>query len=83
MSQTVRVPDELAERLTAEAERRGVSVDEVVSDALTAHFPEPGTGSGHSALEAFIGSGSSGQRELFDIHQERARLAERKLAEGA
>lgn len=35
------------------------------------------------ALEAFIGSGSSGRREAFDIHQAGADLAERKLAEGA
>jgi predicted transcriptional regulator len=83
MSQTVRLPDDLAQRLAAEAERRGVSVDEVVTDALVAHFPEQGTESGHDALEAFIGSGSSGRREAFDIHQERARLAEHKLAEGA
>ena len=83
MSQTVHVPDDLAQRLVAEAEGRGVSLDEVVTEALIARFPGSGASFGQDALEAFIGSGSSGRREPFDIHQERARLAKRKLAEGA
>ena len=83
MSQTVHLPDDLARRLTAEAERRGISVDTVVTEALISRFPEPGTAQGRDALEAFIGSGASGRREPFDIHRERARVAKRKLAEGA
>jgi len=33
-------------------------------------------------LEAFIGCGSSGHHEPFEIHAARAELAERKLAQG-
>ena len=57
MSQAVHVPDDLAQRLVAEAERRGVSIDEVVTEALIARFPDSGTNYGEDALEAFIGSG--------------------------
>jgi thioredoxin reductase len=85
MSQTVHIPHDLAQRLAAEAERRGVSVEEVVvTEVLAAGcFPVRATESRHDALDAFIGSGSSDRREPFDIHQERARLAERNLAEEA
>jgi hypothetical protein len=83
MSTTVHLPDDLAERLAAEAARRGISVDEVAAEALAARYPQAGSDRGRDALEAFIGSGSSGRREPFDIHKARAELAERKLAEGA
>jgi hypothetical protein len=78
---TVRLPDELAGRLAAEADRRGLTVDDLL-DAL-AEDRLPITGEGGGSLEAFIGCGASGQREPFDIHAGRAELAGRKLAEDA
>lgn len=80
MSLVLHVPEELATRLEAEASRRGVTVDELAAEALAARFPGPGAG--HDALGAFIGSGASGRREAFDIHQARAELAAHKQAEG-
>lgn len=79
---TVHLPEKLVDRLAVEAARRGMSVDELAAQALTARFPDRGYDPGGDALEAFIGSGASGRREPFDIHQERAKLAERKAAEG-
>jgi plasmid stability protein len=80
---TVHLPDELVDRLQAEAARRGISVDDLAAETLTDRFPPAGADRGCEALEAFIGSGASGRREPFDIHQARADLAERKAAEGA
>jgi hypothetical protein len=57
---TVRLPDELADRLAAEAARRGVTVDELAAEALQARFPAAGGDSGEDGLDAFIGSGDSG-----------------------
>lgn len=79
---TVRVPEDLGGQLAAEASRRGLSVDEVAAEVLAAHYSQAGADGSGDALEAFIGSGSSGRRERFDIHKVRAELAERKLAEG-
>jgi len=83
MSTTVHLPDDLAARLAVEAARRGISLDEVAAEALAARYPQASSDRGRDALEAFIGSGSSGRREPFDIHTARTELAERKLAEGA
>lgn len=59
-----------------------MSVDEIAAEALAARYPPSGSDPGYDALEAFIGSGDSGSSEPFDIHKERAELAERMLAEG-
>jgi hypothetical protein len=64
MSQSVRVPDELADRLAAEAARRGISVDELSAQLLSA-----GLG-GTDALEEFIGSGHSGRGDLAGRHRQ-------------
>jgi hypothetical protein len=79
----VHLPDELIDRLAAEAARRGMTVDELAAEALAVRFPQAGSDPGDDSLEAFIGSGTSGRREPFDIHQARAELAEHKVAEGA
>jgi plasmid stability protein len=42
MSLTVRLPDELAAALEAEAARRGQSPDEVAADLLAERLPRPG-----------------------------------------
>ena len=73
----VHLPDELAERLRAEAARRQMSVDDVAAELLAAQLP------GEDSLEAFLGAGRSGRKEPLDIHAERAAAAERRLAEGA
>ena len=51
--------EELASRLNAEAERRGIT-GEALIDELAAQLDDP--------LEAFIGCGASGRSEPFDIH---------------
>jgi hypothetical protein len=77
MSAIVHLPDELAGRLAAEAARRGMSVDEVAAEALAARFPDTAGGGGRDALEAFIGSGDSGDpgwagRDTADLRAEAA-----------
>ncbi|MGH9295110.1 MAG: ribbon-helix-helix protein, CopG family, partial [Acidimicrobiales bacterium] len=54
---SVHLPDELADRLAAEAARRGLSVDELSALLLAAGLPSPGAAA--DPLEAFIGSGDS------------------------
>ena len=56
----VHLPDELVDRLAAEAARRGISVDDLAAEALAARFPHTAPDTGGDALEAFIGSGDSG-----------------------
>jgi len=46
---------------------------EALLDELTARLDDP--------LEAFVGCGASGRTEPFDIHQERADAASKKLAQ--
>ena len=58
--------EELASRLNAEAERRGIT-SAALLDELAARLDDP--------LESFIGCGASGRTEPFDIHQERANAA--------
>jgi len=77
MSTTLHVPEELAGRLQAEASRRGLSVDELSAQLLAAGLLE------QDPLEAFIGCGSSGRHEAFEIHAARSELAKRKLTQGA
>ena len=77
MTLIVNLPEDLAARLAAEATRRGITVDEVLTEMLAARLPA------EDPLEAFIGCGASGQTEPFDIHAARAELAARKLASGA
>ncbi len=60
-----------------------MSVDELAAETLATRYPEAGSAPGLEALEAFIGSGASGDREPLDIHKARAKLAQHKLAEGA
>lgn len=57
---SVHLPDELVDRLAAEAARRGMTVDELAAEALAARFPHTAFDVGGDALEAFIGSGDSG-----------------------
>ena len=65
--------EELASRLNAEAERRGIT-SEALLDELTARLDDP--------LGAFIGCGASGRTKPFGIHQARADAAGKKLGQG-
>jgi hypothetical protein len=65
--------EQLATRLTAEAERRGITTETLI-DELAARLDDP--------LEAFIGCAASGRTEPFDIHHERADAAAKKIAQG-
>jgi hypothetical protein len=67
MSQIVHLPDELGNRLAAEAARRGITVDELSAELLAAGLPGP---PGEDPLEAFIGSGRSGRGDLARRHRE-------------
>lgn len=60
---TVHVPQDLAARLASEAARRGLDVDELSTELLTAGLSRDG-------LEAFIGSGHSGRGDLGRRHRE-------------
>ncbi len=79
MPVTVELPAEALRRLEAEAARRGTSIDDVIAE-FAARLPNEAPPSGHRL--SFIGIGASGDTRPFDIHRERAELAERKLAEG-
>jgi hypothetical protein len=67
---TVHLPEELVDRLAAEAARRGMSIDELAAETLTDRFPPAGPDPGRDALEAFIGSGRSGRGDLARRHRE-------------
>jgi hypothetical protein len=58
---TVHLPDELADRLAAEAARRGISVDELAAEALAARYPQQRPPSGPRRHLAFVAIGASGQ----------------------
>ena len=71
VSTTLHVPEALADRLAAEAARRGLSVDQLGAELLAAGL------SVDDPLEAFIGSIHSGRGDLGRRHREiRAELTE-------
>ena len=76
MPVTVQVPDELGDRLAAEAARRGTSVDELSAQLLAAGLPDEDT------LEAFIGSGDPTWASS-DIYELRSGLAGRRADKSA
>jgi hypothetical protein len=65
--------EQLASRLTAEAERRGITIEALI-DEIAARLDDP--------LEAFIGCAASGRTEPFDIHRERRDAADSKITHG-
>lgn len=75
----VHVPEELAQRLAAEAERRRMSVDELATELVSEGLEH------EAALEAFIGAGDSGDPDWAerDTHELRAEVAARRQAEAS
>ena len=72
MTLTVNLPEKLAARLAAEATRRAMTVEDLVTELVTARL-----GGEEDPLEAFIGSGASGRGDLGRRHREiRAALPE-------
>ena len=61
---TLTLPEELVARLTAEATRQRVSVEELVLRLVSASLPVDG-----DPLENFIGSGASGRTDLGRRHR--------------
>ncbi len=75
------LPEDLAARVEAAAAQRGVSAETVVAQAVAAHLPaQHDDDDDTDPLEAFIGSGDSGDPSWAarDIHQLRHELAERR-----
>lgn len=77
---TVELSEALAERLAAEATRRGVSVEDLALEALEGRYgPAPAAG---DALDAFIGSFDSTDPDWAgtDTRELRAQAAARRPA---
>ena len=60
------VPDEIAERLAAEAADRGTSTEEVASEVLVLHVPA----AQNRRLPRFVGKGHSGRHDLSERVEE-------------
>lgn len=71
MSVTVDLPDDILAELQAEAARRGVSVDTVVTESVTEHL-RPGQ---VRRRFAFVGMGHSGDGELSTRYKDYRRAA--------
>jgi hypothetical protein len=72
MPLTVTLPEDLVARAAAEAERRGVSIDQVVAEALVTRLAEaiPAAGTRRHLAFAGVGASTSGKNaadadELF------------------
>ena len=77
MSVTVQLPDELARRVEQAAVARHVSVEQLAIETIESRFP---AGDEEDALEAFIGSGDSGdaswaERDTSELRAEALRRA--------
>jgi hypothetical protein len=74
MSMSVNLPDDLARRLTAEAQRRGQGVDQVAAELLAATLPKSSAETSERPSRrrlSFIGIGASGGHErVAERHEE-------------
>lgn len=59
----VNLPDELGERVAAEAERQGISADELAARVLSEHVPA-------RRHLSFTGIGASGRSDLSERYKE-------------
>jgi hypothetical protein len=73
---TVMLPDEVLTRLRHESRRRGVSIAEVVREAVELHVPEPESG----RSLAFFGAGEGGPADASERVDEYVAGAVRKRA---
>ncbi len=71
---TVEISTDTAQLLQTEANRRGITIEALLAELAA--------GIGSDPMESFIGCGSSGISEPFDIHAERQTLADAKTAAG-
>jgi hypothetical protein len=60
------IPDEIAERLAAEAADRGTSTEEVASEVLVLHVPA----ASNQRRPRFVGKGHSGRHDLSERVEE-------------
>ena len=81
MTVTLELPAEAQARLKAEATRRGITVDQLVTE-LAASLPAEQDPAG-GTLDEFLGSGDSGDLSWAsrDIHELRSDTAQRRLGE--
>jgi hypothetical protein len=77
---TIDLPAQAQARLQAEAEHRGITVDQLVLE-LANSLPTHETKNVKHRL-SFVGIGASGRSGPLDIKRERAALAEAKTAKG-
>jgi hypothetical protein len=78
MALTVHLPEELARRVEDAAAARQMTAEQVAIEAIESRFPA--TGDQGDALEAFIGSGDSGdsswaERDARELRAEALRRA--------
>ena len=83
MTVTLELPAEAQARLEAEATRRGITVDQLVTELAAGLPAEQDRATG--TLDEFFGSGDSGDPSWAgsDIHELRADAARRRLDESA
>lgn len=83
---SVELPEPLAERLAAEAARRGLTAEDLALEAIEGRYgisrPADTSENGVDALKAFIGCFDSGDPDwaTTDTHILRAQAAERRPA---
>jgi hypothetical protein len=81
MALVITLPDEEAQKLSAAAERLGVSVDEVARSLVADYLPPISTSTRSMALlEGFVGS-VSGDGSPFKVHEARRELANRRASQ--
>jgi hypothetical protein len=73
---TVMLPDEVLSRLRRESRRRGVSVAEIVREAVDVHVPEPRS---HGRL-SFFGVGEGGPADASERVEDYVAAAVRERA---
>ena len=80
MTVTVELPGPLAERLAAEAARRGLTVEDLAVEALEGFYGTTRPASTSDALDAFIGCFDSGDPDWAstDTHELRTQAAARR-----
>ena len=63
----VHIPDDVAQRLAAEADLRGTSAEDIAAEVLTLHVPSGARG---YKVPRFVGQGHSGRKDLSERVEE-------------